>query len=66
MSELMPCKKHNVLPFLKEIQIDPWQNTSSPFNTKRYEYVCAVCEVEKESKRRQHFINEWNEKQEKL
>lgn len=66
MSELKPCKKHNVKPYLKEISFgnDPYQNQFP--QQKRFEYVCDACELEKEMMRKQPLIDEWNRKQELL
>lgn len=62
--ELKPCKKHNRMPYLKEITTEPWHNTISSFGIKRFEYVCDACELEKEIERKRPLIDEWNKKQE--
>lgn len=64
MSDLKPCKKHNRMPYLKEVHIEPLQNYHNNLFNKRFEYVCDACELEKYTARKQPLIDEWNRKQE--
>lgn len=75
--ELKRCKRHKVLPLLREVKPsdNPYINSplhhmnpylNSPLHHmghKQFEYVCEACEVEKQMARRQPLIDKWNRDQ---
>lgn len=62
MNQLKKCKKHDRLPYLKEIIPDGLSNTYNYFG-KQFKYVCSACELEEEENRQRPLIDEWNKKQ---
>ena len=64
--ELKRCKRHKVLPLLREVKPSDNPYLNSPLHHmghKQFEYVCEACEVEKQMARRQPLIDKWNRDQ---
>lgn len=59
---LMPCKRHNVLPTLRTI--DMTENIWPTIKKFRQEYYCHLCEQDEKGKQLQVLIDDWNKKQE--
>lgn len=63
-SGLKRCKRHMVLPILREVKPSDHPYLNSPLlGFKQFKYVCEACECEKEQARKQPLIDEWNRKQ---
>jgi hypothetical protein len=62
--ELLPCKKHGIMPSVRERKLDPLSALGYLNTHTITEYYCPACDLDTSTEKQNVLIEAWNKKQE--